>query len=149
MELTYTLKNLTDQYVGSQVPVEKILKTISQCAQMIIGYVEDGILPPVEMPDPEYTVLDELGPFVAFESEDYVWDLLYQEGYTCGIWFREEEVRVGRKSGLVPYLDPERVLGRLNEVDPEGDWSISSGAVVGSDTALGSAEIIETLKGVL
>jgi hypothetical protein len=144
-ELAYMLRNITEPYVSSQASVEKTLEIVTRCAMLIIDYVQDGVLPPIELPLPHYEVLDEMGPFVAFESEDYVWDELYREGYMCGVWFREDNTVISRKSALTPFLEPEMVLGHLKEIDPAGDWSIAHGAVVGTETGLKRAELLKAI----
>jgi len=147
-ELAYMLRNLTEPFVGSQEGTEKALSVLQQAVGLIVAYITEGTLPPVTLPQPQYEVMEAHGPFVAFESEDYVWDEFYREGYLCGVWFRGGETLVSRKSALTPYLEPGQVLRLLEEHDTEGTWRIEHGTLVG-EAGIDRPTLIAALRSLL
>jgi len=145
-ELAYMINNLTDPYKSSQVTSDKIMEILRQCTMVILQYVLEGTLPPVEIPLPEYNIIEAEGPYVAFESEEYVWDTLYQKGYLWGVWFRGTECRIGKKSELVTAFDTDRLHSKLQNQVPEGDWELrEDGGISGRFTGL-KAELLPLLR---
>ena len=149
-ELIYTLRNITEPYIENQAPVEKILDILTQAASVLINYVQEGTLPPLEVPKPEYRVLASQGPFVAFEADDYVWDQLYAEGYLCGIWFRRGHALISKKSPLVSGLAEDKVLEGMRATYPGLEWCLEGQVVSGSGVPLDMRdEIISNIQGFL
>lgn len=139
-ELAYMISNIADTYQDSQASSEKILEILRQCALVLINYVVEGTLPPVELPAPEYEIIAEDGAFVAFRAEDYVWDALWCQGYLWGIWFNGSTCRISRKSALVPVWEEGALLEKLQKEDPEGNWVLTNGVLVSENTR--EAEIL-------
>lgn len=109
-ELALLIRNITEPYSKGQARSEKILEILSHCVGLIHRYVEEGTLPPIDIPLPEYTILHAEGPFVAYESNEYVWDEMWRKGYLWGLWKQPEgPCEVRRKSQLVTCIDWERV----------------------------------------
>lgn len=137
-ELAYMVKNLTDSCGEGQVRSEKILEILQQCVSFIHRYVEDGALPPVEIPTPSYEIRATAGSFVAFEADDYVWDALWSQGYLWGIWARGTSCELRRKSQLISGVDLDRILKGLQDRWPS--WEKT-----GPDTLAGEASLSELI----
>lgn len=123
----------------------RAMRALAQCAGVLIDYVENGAMPPVASPPPVWEVLADDGEFVAFTSQDYVWDIAYQAGYTHGLWAHGNALRLSRKSPLVPCWDPPALCARMAAA-LGGEWRLDGDDVVGEGDA---ARTVEALRAIL
>lgn len=121
-ELAYLIQYLTAEVREGQVRSENIQETLKQCTQMISHYILEGSLPPSNMPEPKYQIHMEKESFIAFSSEDYVWDEMWRKGYLWGIWAKKDTCELRRKSTLVSGVDLDKLLKTLSSVFEEGNW---------------------------
>lgn len=132
-DLFYVLESVVRPQEGINPVTESVYEVVRSCIFLIIRYVMQGEVPPMQAPPPEYEIVTTRGDFVAFRSKSYVWDHLYSLGYLWGVQLKGKGLCViSRKSPLVrAYGLSEEVLAARLRKETGREWKVTAEGVEG------------------